>query len=150
MSTMEKYNWFQNNMGSYIVVHNDGATETYIASAGNAEKAHFITTACNQLATDGREELEKRIKQLEFDEAFDKNEITALQSQCTEKDQEIERLKLSIREGIPAAVGLMETISNSKSKQIDELKAENERLKYLVERAFWADDIIKFKEEHGL
>ena len=47
-----------------------------------------------------------------YDEQFD--QITALQSQCTEKDQEIERLK------------------------------------YLVERAFWAHDIIEFKEEHGL
>ena len=95
-----------------------------------------------QLATDGREELEKEIAELKrdkvywqleaqakhnaneqlrkellkannsYDEQF--NQITALQSQCTEKDQEIERLK------------------------------------YLVERAFWAHDIIEFKEEHGL
>jgi len=78
-----------------------------------------------QLATDGREELEKLILEMaadrrelaskyndlvEFKESIEKgddryykqielerknllSEITALQSQCTEKDQEIERLK---------------------------------------------------------
>ena len=49
--------------------------------------AEAVLKSCeDHTITDGRDELEKRIKQLEFDEAFDKNEITALQSSLKEKD----------------------------------------------------------------
>jgi Mg2+ and Co2+ transporter CorA len=44
-------------------------------------------------------------------------------------EKENARLKQSIREGIPAAAGLMETISDSKDKRIAELEKENENLK---------------------
>jgi hypothetical protein len=42
-----RYRWFQTGFGLYIVVHEEGDTQTYIATADNAEKAHFIVTACN-------------------------------------------------------------------------------------------------------
>lgn len=88
-----------------------------------------------QLATDGREELEKEtlqncevhqvhiggvvyemLKKWQVEKA-----VTALQSQCTEKDQEIERqtnFKTEYKE-----------MYQNAAKIIEELKAENERLK---------------------
>jgi len=56
-----------------------------------------------QLATDGREELEKEIADLKLEIqlsddsiAEHKNTITALQSQCTEKEKECEKLKADV------------------------------------------------------
>jgi len=49
----EKYKWFKNheeNFG-YTVVHVEDDVETLIALTDNAEKAHFIARACNQLET---------------------------------------------------------------------------------------------------
>ncbi len=84
-----------------------------------------------QLATEGREELEKKVKELE--EMFDTNwmekyfiafdQISALQSQCTEKDQIIERLTKNMKEGYEFS-----------SKQIEELKADNEKLIMLTRK----------------
>jgi len=81
-----------------------------------------------QLATDGREELEKENRRLM--DSYDKvnadrtkqlYEITALQSSLKEKDAELNRAIDTIHEyqkGVQLA-----------SEQIEELKAENERLK---------------------
>jgi len=49
--------------------------------------------AIKYFATDGREELEKQLQDSLLLYNNQTNTITALQSQCTEKDQEIERLK---------------------------------------------------------
>ena len=112
-----------------------------------------------QLATDGREELEKENVTVEYwqklyGEAhqllFDANTtITALQSQCTEKEKELQG-SISIANKSMAQLGEAEglwknqMVANlklntelnqlneqniSQSKQIEELKAENERLK---------------------
>lgn len=44
-----KYSWFQNHEEtlSFTVVHKENDVETIIAITEDAEKAHFIATACN-------------------------------------------------------------------------------------------------------
>jgi len=102
-----------------------------------------------QLATDGREELEKEnaALKMKIDEYYKKgNElITALQSQCTEKEKEL------VEEETHHSDDVREL-----SKQIEELKAENERLKGLIEKMHTELTTIspvtwlKFKTENNL
>ncbi len=88
-----------------------------------------------QLATEGREELENQITQLKgmaiiknarID--YDKEQITALQSKCTEKEKECEELKNQL--------DIIKLENSFADEAIEELKAENERLKGLIENAW--------------
>jgi hypothetical protein len=48
---MEKYSWFQNHEEemSFTVIHTEDDNETIMAITDTAEKADFITKACNKL-----------------------------------------------------------------------------------------------------
>ncbi len=78
-----------------------------------------------QLATDGREELEKEKTELLLLSQKYAELITALQSQCTEKDQEIEGYKKEYL--------ILFLEDKLKQQELKELKAENERLKGLID-----------------
>lgn len=47
---MKKYSWFKNHESElqYTVIHTGNEAETIIAVCDTAEKAAFITKACNQ------------------------------------------------------------------------------------------------------
>jgi len=80
-----------------------------------------------QLATDGREELEKEIGYWQENQKEWRDDNNRLKSSLKEKEKECEELKTSgWKEGYI-----------KQSKQIEELKAENERLKGLVKTQFF-------------
>lgn len=85
-----------------------------------------------QLATDGREELEKEVERLKDINVADyiqhTDKITTLQSQCTEKEKECEELKVRGADLNYESLHWKNAFEGL-SKQIEELKAENERLK---------------------
>ncbi len=119
-------------------VHSNGMIQKTNEQANKKRKAIFKKGAYfgYQLATDGREELEKEIERLEIRDDYDRSlyrgaldQITALQSQCTEKEKECEELEYEER--------LSSQIIESQLNQIEELKAENERLKGLIETAWY-------------
>ncbi len=152
---------------STIPEHIQKAAFDYMQKIDGSEKTKQSFIAGYQLATDGREELEKKVKELE--EMFDTNwmekyfiafdQITALQSslkekegelihhnttinnlqndlmekvnQLKEKEKECEELKQGIRNAIDIKDEYKDMYYNA-AKIIEELKAENERLKRLV------------------
>ena len=57
------------------------------------------------------------------------DQITALQSQCTEKEKELQELKKSLLQYDESLIN-MTACAAGQYNQIEELKAENERLKY--------------------
>ena len=84
-----------------------------------------------QLATDGREELEKENERMKLtikrrsESMIDMRKfITALQSQCTEKDQEMDEQHKMYN-------GLLKQFAE-KEKECEELRSENEALKSCV------------------
>ena len=92
----------------------------------------FKENILDQLATDGREELEKENHSYKISvlaglrrEGYLNDQITALQSQCTEKEMRIEELKKALDERLE----FFKKHINQRDKSIEELKAENERLK---------------------
>jgi hypothetical protein len=59
---MGKYSFFNNHEGelSFTVIHKEGDVETLIAVTDTAEKADFITKACNQFADSFEEDDEEK------------------------------------------------------------------------------------------
>ena len=68
-----KYSYFNNHEDqmSYTVIHAEDGTETFIAICDSAEKADFITKACNQfsLSPDPTPEVGNQIEKM-ADETF--------------------------------------------------------------------------------
>ncbi len=52
---MEKYTWIKEGV-SYTVVHTENDVKTMIAITDEAEKADFITKACNQFSLEKYEQ----------------------------------------------------------------------------------------------
>lgn len=55
---MKKYSWFENHEEEFpfTVIHTENEIETNIALTDSAEKADFITKACNQFSLEKFEE----------------------------------------------------------------------------------------------
>jgi len=78
------------------------------------QKYSWVISAMNEYAS-------RRVLEYQQSEPIDE---TIYKQSCIIVD-----LKKAINESLPAAAELMQQISDSKDKQIEELKAENERLK---------------------
>lgn len=81
---MKKYSWFKNTKNGFSVIHTENKVITNIAEAIDAEKADFLTKACNQFDIEKYEgEKQKRLFQI-LDEmnVNDSNNRTATVGLC--------------------------------------------------------------------
>ena len=156
-----KYSYFNNHEDqmSYTVIHAEDGTETFIAICDSAEKADFITKACNQFSLSpdptpevGKmdankiylEEIKKGAKCFTIDDCIKECTLAAIRAmeryanqQCEVKDAEYAEKEHSLRNELQGllskqAASMLDKFSE-KDAEIKELREQIKRFKNPLE-----------------